>query len=129
MNLIHVRRNYALCALGTLLFSAVYEVFSHGVMSNRMIFAFLIPLLGGAAVFGLLRIAPWQLRPGKISASLYHSALATLTVGCLFAGMMEIYGTTSHFSAWYGAAGAILLLSAVTAYLIERVGNRRVYGM
>lgn len=129
MNLKKTCRVYALAAAGTALFSAVYEHFSHGVYSPWMIFAFLIPLVGGLGLFALLGRAPWRYRPGAGSASLCHSALATLTLGSLFAGVMEIYGTTSRYTLVYGIAGFALLLTALLAYGIERIRYRRVYGV
>ena len=41
---------YVIVSLVTLAFGFVYELFSHNVISNYMIFAFLIPLILGAIV-------------------------------------------------------------------------------
>ena len=46
-------RNYAAVSAFMLLFGAVYEYFSHGVFSAFMVYAFLIPLLGGYLPFRL----------------------------------------------------------------------------
>ena len=48
-------RNYAAVSAFMLLFGAVYEYFSHGVFSAFMVYAFLIPLLGGYLPFRLFR--------------------------------------------------------------------------
>ena len=50
-------------AAGTMTFAVIYELFSHQVYSNYMIFAFLIPLLGGAVPYTLLSMAPRRFRP------------------------------------------------------------------
>ena len=40
---------YVCVSIFCALFGGVYEYFSHGVRSNYMIFAFMVPLLAGAA--------------------------------------------------------------------------------
>ena len=115
-----LRDRYAAAAAGCMLFAFVYELFSHEVYSPFMIFAFLLPLLLGAVPSAILGGAPARTRPGATSRALYHSAVATLTAGCLFRGIVEIYGTTSRLETVYWAAGALLLLSAAGMYLVER---------
>ena len=112
-----VVRNYLLTALGCLVFGLVYEWFSHQVYSFFMLGAFLIPLLGGAVVFSLPGREAW---PGAACRTIYHSALAALTVGSIFRGVLDIYGTTSRLGAVYWAAGALLLVSALGLYIMER---------
>ena len=128
MNLIRTRRAYALAAAGTALFSAVYESFSHGVLSDRMIFAFLIPLLCGYVPFALMKKIAWRYRPGAVSSRLYHSALALFTAGCVFGGVMEIYGSTSRYVGVYLVCGAVFLAAAFVAYWAERVRYLRICG-
>ena len=101
------------------LFGAVYEQFSHGVYSNYMIFAFLIPLLGGAVPYTLLSMAPRRFRPGIAGRCLYNSGLATLTAGSLFRGVLEIYGTTSRWSPVYAIAGGALTLTGAVLWLFD----------
>ena len=45
---VRIARNYAAASLFCALFGAVYELFSHEVYSYSMIYAFIIPLAGGA---------------------------------------------------------------------------------
>ena len=99
-----------------LLFAAVYECFSHGVVSAFMVGAFLIPLLG-ECLPGLLlgRLSP-QRRPGAGSRWLWGAGLTVLTAGSLFRGVLEIYGTTSRLGAVYWAVGFALCLAAVLSY-------------
>lgn len=100
-----------LCAL----FGAVYEVFSHGVYAYSMLYAFAIPLAGG--VLPTLLIARKGLPlPSSSAQLLWHFGISALTVGSLFSGALEIYGTTSSLTGVYWlAGGACLLLAALTA--------------
>ena len=99
-----------------LLFAAVYECFSHGVVSAFMVGAFLIPLLGGALPGLLLERLPARQRPGGGSRWLWGAGLTVLTAGSLFRGVLEIYGTTSRLGAVYWAVGFALCLAAVLSY-------------
>ena len=119
---VRISVNYLAAALFCALFGAVYEIFSHEVYSYPMIYAFAIPLAGGALPFlalaaGLVR--RWRF-PGAVSRSLYHAGIAALTVGSILRGILEIYGTTSHLSKIYWLAGAGLLLAALVVYGIEQ---------
>ena len=111
------RNHFLAAAAVTLLFSLVYEQFSHQVYSNCMVYAFTIPLLPGALLCMLLGRLPDERQPGILIRTIYHSGVATLTVGSLFRGVLEIYGTTSPLSAVYWLAGGGLCLIAAAAYL------------
>lgn len=106
---------YLFVSLFCALFGAVYERFSHGVFSYYMIYAFAVPLAGGVLPFFVLAGSEWRV-PGRLARNLYHSGIAAFTVGCLFRGALEIYGTTNRLSAVYWVAGGIFLLSGVLCY-------------
>ncbi|MBQ7670795.1 MAG: hypothetical protein IJS45_08760 [Clostridia bacterium] len=92
------------------LFGAVYELFSHEVYSYFMIYAFAIPLTLGALTYALLLI--FKKYPGKTETRLWNSGIAALSVGCVFRGVLEIYGTTNSLIAVYNISGVLLLASA-----------------
>ena len=94
-----------LCAL----FGAVYERFSHGVYSYCMLYAFAFPLVLGVLPLYLVSTRPAPL-PKRVCWGLYHAGIATLTVGSLISGALEIYGTTSPLIVVYWIAGAALTL-------------------
>ena len=99
-----------------ILFSTVYEHFSHGVYSNYMIFLFLFPLLGGAIPYSALALFKKTPYPGRMEKSLYNSGIATLSVGSCLSGVLEIYGTTSAYIPVYWIAGCILLAVSLVVY-------------
>lgn len=96
---------YLWAAVGCAAFSAVYEGFSHGVISLWMAGLCLWPLLLGALPFSLWGRA-W--RSGRVA---WHAGVITLSVGSAVSGALEIYGTDSALTFVYFAAGAFLLLS------------------
>lgn len=109
---------YLLISLFCVLFGAVYEHFSHEVYSYYMIYAFLFPLLGGTAVFYGLSLFGKRM-PGRIACNLYHSGIATLTIGSLFCGVLEIYGTTNALTSVYWIVGWLFVLAGVIFYFLS----------
>ena len=93
------------------LFSAIYEAFSHNVYSYFMIYAFAVPLMLGVLPFTLLLIS--EKYPGRAALNLWNSGIAALSVGCVFRGVLEIYGTTNSMSIVYPVAGSLLLTAGL----------------
>ncbi len=90
------------------LFGAIYESFSHGVTSYYMIYAFAIPLIMGVLPYEVMLIK--NKFPGKTFANIWNTAIATFSIGCVFNGVLEIYGTTNKLIIVYPVAGAVLIL-------------------
>ncbi len=109
---------YFLTSLFCMIFGAVYEYFSHEVYSRYMLCAFLIPLIGGMVVSFLLNCFCKRIMPGRIPFNLYNSGIAALTVGCIFQGVLEIYGTTNTLISVYWIAGYSFQILGIAAYLI-----------
>ncbi len=93
------------------LFGAIYELFSHGVTSYYMIYAFALPLIMGILPYEVMLMK--NRFPGKTFAYIWNTAIATLSVGCLFKGVLEIYGTTNRLIIVYPVAGAALMLRSL----------------
>jgi hypothetical protein len=98
-------------------FGAVYERFGHGVYSYYMIYAFAVPLALGAFPALLLGTSKRNVRFPRRGRLLWNAGVATLTVGLLFKGVIEIYGTDSPFFAGYLAVGTALLIAGLVAGL------------
>ena len=108
-----------------LLFSAVYEAFSHGVYSNYMLYAFAIPLVGGTFAAFLLEFFSKKTMPGRNALALYNAGLSTLTTGSVMKGVLDLYGTTNRLVILYLPVGLVLVLSGVAAYYIGVAYIRR----
>lgn len=98
------------------LFGAIYEVYSHEVYSFYMIYAFAFPLIGGTLPFSILSMTRAKRYPNMISRKLYHSGIATLTVGSLIRGVLDIYGTTNSLTEYYWHVGVCFVVAGIFMY-------------
>ena len=107
-----------IAALFCALFGAVYEVFGHGVYSYGMIYAFVFPLTFGVLPLYLIESlrAPY---PGKALRWLWHAGIATLTVGSIVSGVLEIYGTTNPLTIVYWILGTALIALGAVGYAVS----------
>ena len=87
---------YVFLSVFIFVFAQIYEYFSHGVYSNYMLYAFLIPFLGLA-----------------VPSFLWKCGIATLTVGSIYKGILEIYGTNGYFEFPYLLFGGALCIAAI----------------
>jgi hypothetical protein len=115
MNMAKTGFVYLFISLFCVLFGAVYECFSHQVYSYFMLYAFVFPLACGVLPFLGLAFLKWPI-PGKISCNLYHSGIAALTIGSLFKGILEIYGTTNRLVLVYWVVGFVFLFGGLISY-------------
>ncbi len=99
---------------------AVYELFSHGVYSLYMIYAFAYPLVGGALPYLILSLTN-KPKPSGIAPQLYHSGIATLTVGSIMKGVFEIYGSSNAKSAVYTPVGIALVVAAAVLLIYNEI--------
>ena len=97
-------------------FGAIYEAFSHGVYALGMVYAFAFPLLCGVlpALFLLNQGTKF---PSDAALQLWHFGISALTVGSIFSGALEIYGTSSRLTVVYWFTGGICLFLSVLATL------------
>ena len=111
--------------------AAVYGLFSHGVYSYYMTYAFMIPLLGGALPHLLAATRREDAADGEEQVGAAENLAAkdtqlaiitTLTAGSLLKGVLDIYGTTNRLLIAYPAAAALMLAAALTV-LIKHGGN------
>lgn len=109
---------YLVVSILTAIGGGVYEFFSHGVWSGFMVYAFLFPLLLGALPFSILSLTG-NTMPAAWALNFWHAGTATLTVGSLFEGALEIFGTTNHLTLLYWVVGAVMLICALLLHLIR----------
>ncbi|HHV10663.1 MAG TPA: hypothetical protein GXX75_10345 [Clostridiales bacterium] len=110
---------YLLIALFCALFGAVYERFSHEVYSGYMIYAFAFPLAGGTLPYMMLSVSGCRRLPGRLSLNLYNTGIATLTVGSIMQGVLDIYGTTNDLLKVYWFAGFGFTLTGLSVYILK----------
>ena len=110
---------YLFASLFTALFGAVYEIFSHGVYSYFMIYAFAIPLVLGTLVY-LAAAFLGKGAPGEKAQLFYHPCVTALTVGCILKGVLDIYGTTSRLLIIYSIGAVFLLIICFIVSGFER---------
>ena len=113
-------RNYVLVTCLVALFSGVYERFSFGVWSGFMVFAFAVPLVLGVLPWAVNAARERPVVPSHAAHQLWSAGTAVLTVGCLFRGILDIYGTASALELVYWVAGPVLLLLSVLAVVKKR---------
>ena len=104
---------YSLLTIFFFAFSRIYEFFSFGETSLHMHYLFEVPLVGGIVLALLLKIMP---NLGRISLNLWNSAMAVLTAGMLFRGIVNLSGrsTTLDQPYWYvGLAFGILTIASL----------------
>lgn len=111
---------YLLITLFLVLFGAVYEVFSHEVYSFYMLYAFAFPLVGGVLPFSAMNICGWKRYPHTMARNLYHSGIATLSIGSIVQGVLEIYGTTNTLTMWYWIIGTVLVVLSIISFCAGR---------
>lgn len=110
---------YLLLSVFVFVFAQIYEYFSHGVYSNYMLYAFLIPFLGLALPSFLLHSLKKSL-PAN-SRFLWKCGIATLTVGSIYKGILEIYGTNGYFEFPYLFIGvAFCIVAGITVFSRKR---------
>ena len=99
-------------------FGMVYELFSHGVFSPYMAFAFTNPLVAGGILQSIL--LKTKVRIPDLALRLWNYAIALLTVGSIWKGVLDIYGTTNRLIVYYPIFGGILLLLAVVQFILKK---------
>lgn len=81
-----------------------------------MIYAFAFPLVLGALPLFIMGLFGKK-QPGKLALNAWNSGIAALTVGSIFKGVLDIYGTTNRLIIVYPAAGGILMIVGLIAFI------------
>ena len=110
----------AAIALLCVVFTAIYERFSHGAVSSHMRCMFLMPLVGCALPALILYVFPLRRAIGRPAFNLWNSGLAVWTVGCLFRGIVNISGRFTDLDKIYWILGWILLGTALLWEILSR---------
>lgn len=113
-------KHYLLFSIICFIISFTYELFSHGVYSNYMIFAGCVPLILGGIFYLLIRkINPFSI----ISKRFYNSFVLTLTMWMYCNGILEIYGTENPLVNYYIYGACLLLIFTIISIFLEKKDN------
>lgn len=104
------------------IFGQIYEYFSHGVYSIYMMFAFLIPFIG-LFIPSLLNNLILKRKITDNVTLPWKCGIATLTVGSIYKGILEIYGTSGTFEQVYLIIGSLLCIIATIVLVTLRANT------
>ncbi len=116
MNTKPIVRTYLFTTLFCIVFNFVYSLFGHGVSSPYMSFAFVFSFaLGvvGFSLFGLLNVN------NRIAYNLYNAGIATLTVGSILQGILDIAGADTTYPLYYFIVGTVLVAIGGLMYFYQ----------
>lgn len=97
-----------------IIFSSIYELFSHGVISLYMCTSFIFPLI---LLIEDLIIIKKKINIKNTSHNLFKSSIFTFTIYFIILGVLEIYGTTNKLVIIYPILGLSLLLISIIVNL------------
>ena len=100
--------SYTLITIFFFAFSRIYEAFSFGETSVHMHYLFAVPLVGGIILAILLKTLAYF---SRLSLNLWNTAVAIITTGTLFRGIVNLSGrsTTLDQPYWYVGIGFAIL--------------------
>ena len=128
--------SYTLITIFFFAFSRIYEAFSFGETSVHMHYLFAAPLVGGILLAIFLKFLP---QFSRISLNLWNSAVAIITAGTLFRGIVNLSGRSTTLDApyWYVGIG-FAILAIVTIFInpnlwknaskVTKTKRKEVYG-
>lgn len=108
---------YSLLTIFFLAFSRIYESFSFGETSLYMHYLFVVPLVGGIILAILLIIIP---NLARLSLNLWNSAVAVLTAGMLFRGIVNLSGRSTTLDQPYWYVGLAFALLAIVSLFLQK---------
>lgn len=116
---------YILAGALCLLFSTIYNKFSHGVTSPYMTYLCLFPLLLGAVPSLIFLLFSFLPRPGFLSTNLYQTGLSAITLSSAMRGIFEIAGTGSILQTILMDLGLLFLQSSIVVYIFQAINQKR----
>ena len=108
--------SYTLITIFFFAFSRIYEAFSFGETSVYMHYLFTVPLVGGIILAILLKVLPYF---SRISLNLWNSAVAIITTGTLFRGIVNLSGRSTTLDAPYWYVGIVFAVIAILSIFIK----------
>ena len=116
MNTVKIVKTYIFTTLFCIVFNYVYSLFGHGVTSPFMSYAYAFSLVLG--VGGFILVGQLHLE-NRMAFNLYNAGIATLTVGSLLRGIIDIAGADTIYPVYYFVVGAGLAVVGGLLYVIQ----------
>ncbi len=107
---------YAVVTLVCIGFNYLYSLFGHGVSSPYMTFAFAYSLILGVVGFVVIGLLDLH---SRVAFNLYNAGIATLTVGSILRGILDIAGADTVYPLYYFIAGAAFVVAGGGWYLYQ----------
>jgi hypothetical protein len=107
---------YVFTTLFCIVFNYIYSLFSHDVSSPFMSYAFIFSLVLGVVgfiVIGLLNL------DNRVAFNLYNAGIATLTVGSILRGIIDIAGADTTYPIYYFLVGTVFVGIGGLIYLYK----------
>jgi hypothetical protein len=97
---------YVFTTLFCIAFAYIYSLFSHGISSPFMSYTFVFSLVLGVVGYTVLG---WLHLGNRTACNLYNAGIATLTVGSILQGIIDIAGADTRYPVWYFLVGTIFV--------------------
>ena len=110
--------SYTLITIFLFVFSRIYEAFSFGETSVHMHYLFAVPLVGGILLTMFLKVLPHF---SRTSLNLWNSAVAIITAGTLFRGVVNLSGRSTTLDAPYWYVGISFAILAILSIFINPI--------
>jgi len=107
---------YIFTTLFCIAFNYIYSLFGHDVSSPFMSYAFAFSLVLGVVgftLFGRLHL------DNHIAFNLYNAGIATLTVGSILRGIIDIAGADTTYPVYYFFVGTIFVAIGGLMYFYQ----------
>jgi len=107
---------YGFTTLFCIALNHIYSLFGHGVSSSFMSYAFVFSLMLGVVgfmVFGRLNL------DNRIAFNLYNAGIATLTVGSILRGIIDIAGADTTYPVFYFFVGTVFVAIGGLIYFYQ----------
>lgn len=114
---------YVFTTLFLIAFNYIYSLFGHGVSSLYMSYAFTFSLVLGVVGF---MVIGWLKLDNRIALNLYNAGIATLTVGSVLRGILDIAGADATFPIYYFIVGAVFAAVGGLIYFFQWIERNRI---
>ena len=109
--------SYILLTIFFFAFGRIYETFSFGETSSHMHYLFALPIAGGSLLLLFMKMIP---NLSRLSFNLWNSAVATMTAGMLFRGIVNLSGRSTTLDQPYWYLGTAFVALALLSMVVTR---------